>query len=360
MNNGQGGSSYKEIMACSLKDYDGEGGAIVYTRWIEKMELVQTRGREAVVGMTWDDFKTLTRDEFYPNNEIQKLETKFWCHIMVRVGHTTYTNRLYELARLVPHLVTPENKRIKRARPRVVTPVNTRNLTAVRGACFECGEEARQDPNIMTGIEPSDIGFSYEIEIANGQLVQINKIIRDCKLEIEELFSDYDCEIRYHPGKTNVKADALSRKERINQKRVRAMNITIQLSIKDMILTAQNEASEVVNAPTEMLQRLDKQMERRSDGAWLARLYLNEIVAMHGVPVLIISDHDSRFTLRFWQSMQEALGTRLDMSVVRFGKKGKLALRFVGPFEITKRISPVAYKLRLPEELNCVQDTFYV
>ncbi|GJZ95935.1 putative reverse transcriptase domain-containing protein, partial [Tanacetum coccineum] len=46
----------------------------------------------------------------------------------------------------------------------------------------------------------------------------------------------------------------------------------------------------------------------------LARLYLNEIVARHGVPVSIILDRDSRFTLRFWQTMQKALGTRLDMS----------------------------------------------
>ncbi|GJT51475.1 putative reverse transcriptase domain-containing protein [Tanacetum coccineum] len=46
----------------------------------------------------------------------------------------------------------------------------------------------------------------------------------------------------------------------------------------------------------------------------LARLYLNEIVARHGVLILIISDRDSRFTSRFWQSMQEALGTRLDIN----------------------------------------------
>ncbi|GKC75113.1 putative reverse transcriptase domain-containing protein [Tanacetum coccineum] len=46
----------------------------------------------------------------------------------------------------------------------------------------------------------------------------------------------------------------------------------------------------------------------------LARLYLNEIVARHGVLISIISDRDSRFTSRFWQSMQEALGTCLDMS----------------------------------------------
>ncbi|GKD75719.1 putative reverse transcriptase domain-containing protein [Tanacetum coccineum] len=46
----------------------------------------------------------------------------------------------------------------------------------------------------------------------------------------------------------------------------------------------------------------------------LARLYLNEIVARNGVSISIISNRDSRFMLRFWQSMQEALGTRLDMS----------------------------------------------
>ncbi|GJU97252.1 putative nucleotidyltransferase, ribonuclease H [Tanacetum coccineum] len=42
-----------------------------------------------------------------------------------------------------------------------------------------------------------------------------------------ELFSDYDCEIRYHPGKANVVADALSRKEKVKPKRVRAMNMTL-------------------------------------------------------------------------------------------------------------------------------------
>nr|GEW99788.1 reverse transcriptase domain-containing protein [Tanacetum cinerariifolium] len=46
----------------------------------------------------------------------------------------------------------------------------------------------------------------------------------------------------------------------------------------------------------------------------LPRLYLNKIVARHGVPISIISDRDSRFTSRFWKSMQDALGTRLDMS----------------------------------------------
>ncbi|GKA84256.1 putative reverse transcriptase domain-containing protein [Tanacetum coccineum] len=46
--------------------------------------------------------------------------------------------------------------------------------------------------------------------------------------------------------------------------------------------------------------------------------------------------------------------------VVHFGKKGKLALRYVGPFEILERIGPIAYQLRLSEELSGVHDTFHV
>nr|GEW50342.1 putative reverse transcriptase domain, ribonuclease H-like domain, aspartic peptidase domain protein [Tanacetum cinerariifolium] len=333
----------------------------------------------------------------------------------------------------------------------------------------------------------------------------------------------------------NLVADALSRKER-----VRAMNMILQPSIKDKILATQKEA---VNESVGLQKGLDEMIEQRSDGTlyylieygywwpgmkkdiakywactiWvivdrltksahflpmredykmdrLARLYLNEIVARHGVPILIISDRDSRFTSMFWQSMQEALGTRLDMStayhpqiegqsertiqtledmlracvldfrgswdvhlplvklsynnsyhysvrcslfealygkkccsptmwveigeghliepelvqettekisqikdrlkaardrqksyadkrrkplefsvgdyvllkvspwkgVVRFRKKGKLAPRFVKPFEIIEKLGPVAYQLDLPEELNGVHDRFHL
>ncbi|GKC73939.1 hypothetical protein Tco_1119822 [Tanacetum coccineum] len=81
-----------------------------------------------------------------------------------------------------------------------------------------------------------------------------------------ELFSDYDCEIRYHPGKANVVADALSRKERVKPRRVLEMSMTIQSSVKDKILVAQGKVSKVENAPAEMLRGLDQQMERKEDG----------------------------------------------------------------------------------------------
>ncbi|GJV22459.1 putative reverse transcriptase domain-containing protein [Tanacetum coccineum] len=319
-----------------------------------------------------------------------------------------------------------------------------------------------------------------------------------------ELFSDYDCEIRYHPGKENVVADALSRKERVKHKRVRVMNMTLQSSINDRILAAQKE---VVDESAGLQKGLDEMIEHRSDGTlyYLDRIWVplkgdvrtlimdeahmskysvhpradkmyydlrdrywwpgmkNDIamyvMARHCAPISIISDRDSRFTSRFWQSMQEALGTRLDMStayrpqtdgqsertiqtledmlravrcapfealdgrkcrsliiwakvgegqligpelvqettdkiskikdrlkvardrqksyadkrrkpldfsvgdyvllkvspwkgVVRFGRKGKLAPRFIGPFKIIKKVGLVAYMLDFPNALG--------
>ncbi|PWA80750.1 reverse transcriptase domain-containing protein [Artemisia annua] len=142
--NGNKGCAYREFSACKPVEFDGNGGAIAYTRWVEKMESVidisecadhqkikyaacsltgkaltwwntqiQARGREAAIGMSWDDFKALLKEEYCPDNEMQKLEHEFYHHAMVGAGHTAYTDRFHELARLVPHMVTPESKRIE-------------------------------------------------------------------------------------------------------------------------------------------------------------------------------------------------------------------------------------------------------
>ncbi|GJZ49322.1 putative reverse transcriptase domain-containing protein, partial [Tanacetum coccineum] len=272
-----------------------------------------------------------------------------------------------------------------------------------------------------------------------------------------ELFSDYECEIRYHLGKANMVADALSRKEHVKPRR----------SIKGLRAYCNNlkipewKWDKITMDFITKLPREDYSTEK------LAKIYVDEIVAIHGVPVSIISDRDGRFTSCCWQTVQKELGTRayvidfggswdvhlplaefsynnsyhssircapfealygrkcrspilwaniressligpelvqettdkvmlikeklkvardrqksyadnrrktlefevgdqvmLKVSpwkgVIHFGKKGKLAPRYVGPFEILERIGPVAYRLRLSEELSRVHDTFHV
>ncbi|GKC50950.1 reverse transcriptase domain-containing protein [Tanacetum coccineum] len=120
VNNDRWGCTYKEFLACNPKEYDGNGGAIVYTRWIKKIESVQDMSgcgdnqKVKYITGSFVDFKNLTRQEFCPVNEMQKLESKFWNHVMVGAGHAEYTDRFHELGKLVTLLVTPKNKRIKR------------------------------------------------------------------------------------------------------------------------------------------------------------------------------------------------------------------------------------------------------
>nr|GEY88940.1 putative reverse transcriptase domain-containing protein [Tanacetum cinerariifolium] len=149
-----------------------------------------------------------------------------------------------------------------------------------------------------------------------------------------ELFCNYYCEIRYHPGKANIVADAFSRKERAKPRLVRAMSMTIHSSIKAKILEAHSEASKNTSTPTEMLKGLDKQLERKEDGG----LYLAERiwVPVYGNLRTLIMNvaHVTRYFvhpgadkmyydlrgLYWWPGMKKdiamykALGTRLDLS----------------------------------------------
>nr|GEZ99835.1 hypothetical protein [Tanacetum cinerariifolium] len=93
----------------------------------------------------------------------------------------------------------------------------------------------------------------------------------------------------------------------------------------------------------------------------LSILYIDEIVARHGVPMSIILDRDGwRKPLEFKVGDQVLLKVSPWKGVIHFGKKCKLAPRYVGPFDILERIGPVAYRLILLEELSSMHDTFHV
>ncbi|WMV09133.1 hypothetical protein MTR67_002518 [Solanum verrucosum] len=93
-----------------------------------------------------------------------------------------------------------------------------------------------------------------------------------------------------------------------------------------------------------------------------AKLYINEIVRLHGILLSIISDRGPQFTSHFWKSFQKGLGTQVSPmnGVIRFGKKGKLSPRYVGPYRILKRVGNVAYELELPAQLATVHPIFHI
>ncbi|GKF50669.1 putative reverse transcriptase domain-containing protein [Tanacetum coccineum] len=154
-----------------------------------------------------------------------------------------------------------------------------------------------------------------------------------------ELLSDYDYDIRYHPGKANVVVDALSRKEREPPLRVRALNEDVRgmlmenarfpEAIREQKLEPRTNGTLCLNGRswlpcygdlrTVIIDRLTKSaiftpMRETNPLDKLARLYLKEVVTRHGIPVSIICNRDPRFASNFWRSLQNAWGTNLDMS----------------------------------------------
>ncbi|GKC87948.1 hypothetical protein Tco_1148597, partial [Tanacetum coccineum] len=103
VNSNQVGCSCKQFLACNPKEYDDKGGAVVLTRWIEKMEFVQDMSGCSIDQKVKYNAGSFM-EEFCPSHEMQKLETELRNHAMVRAGHAAYINRFHELARLVPHL----------------------------------------------------------------------------------------------------------------------------------------------------------------------------------------------------------------------------------------------------------------
>ncbi|GKA09605.1 putative reverse transcriptase domain-containing protein [Tanacetum coccineum] len=98
------------------------------------------------------------------------------------------------------------------------------------------------------------------------ELTQKNKRVEHETTSLIELLANYDCEIRCHPGKANVVADALSRKEQIKPLLVRALVITLHLKLPSQILEAQTKAIKEENIKAENLRGIDKAFEVRPNG----------------------------------------------------------------------------------------------
>nr|GEU60920.1 putative reverse transcriptase domain-containing protein [Tanacetum cinerariifolium] len=197
-------------------------------------------------------------------------------------------------------------------------------------------------------------------------LMQREKMVR--------VVSVYDYEIRYHPRKANVVVDALIRKERIKLLRVRALVMTIGLNLPVQILDAQVDARKDGNYGTEDLCGMIKNLEQRIDGT----LCLNRrcwIPCRGFKEAVLVVEYESkdcylcqqksyadrrRKPLEFKVRDKVMLKVSPWKGVIRFGKRGKLNPRYIGPFKILVKVGTLAYQLELAEQLSRVHSTFHV
>ena len=305
-----------------------------------------------------------------------------------------------------------------------------------------------------------------------------------------ELLNDYDCEIKYQPGKANVVADALSRKDRVKPLRVRALGMIVQSSLTEQVRIAQEEALKAGQLEKEELHGNEKNFEKKIDeiyyyknrvwipklhklrklifdeahkskysihpgtdkmykdvkefywwpgmkkdiaeyvskcatcarvkaeyqkpsgmlqqpeipewkweqitmdfvthlpktsrghnAIWvivdrltksahfipirnnystekLAQIYIDEIVSRHGVPLSIISDRDSHFTSHFWQAVQEALGTRIDLSTAYHPQTDGQSERTIQTLEDLLRACVLDFKGNWDQHLSLIEFSY--
>nr|GEX01958.1 putative reverse transcriptase domain-containing protein [Tanacetum cinerariifolium] len=167
-----------------------------------------------------------------------------------------------------------------------------------------------------------------------------------------ELLADYDYEIRYHPGKANVVADALSQKERIKPLS-NALGTQLDMS---MAYHSKNDgqSERTIQTLEDMLLSCVIDFGK----GWEKHLPLVEFFYNNSYHASIKAAPFE--PLKFQVGDRVMLKVSPRKGVIRFGKQGKLNPRYIGPFKILKQIVPLAYKLELPEELSNVYSTFHV
>ncbi|GJY53329.1 hypothetical protein Tco_0444993 [Tanacetum coccineum] len=284
--------NYKEFISCQPFYFNGMEGVVGLIRWFEQTESVFSHSNCAKENKVTFATGTLTNDALsWWNAYAQPIRIK-------QANRITWT----ELKRLLTNKISTKYPAPYRLYP---------------------SQKCKEQSNQLLELSDREITMLTDHNSLNISLIKKELNIRQCRWL--ELLADYDYEIRYHPGKANVVADALSQKERI-----KPLRVSYHASIKA--------------TPFEALYG----RKCRSHVCWaeVGDVQLTGPEIIQETTKKIVQIRQRFFTLVKVSSVSETIE-----SFPRI---------HIGPFKILKRVGLVAYKIELPEELINVHNTFHV
>nr|GEU92408.1 putative reverse transcriptase domain-containing protein [Tanacetum cinerariifolium] len=280
-------------------------------------------------------------EEYYPDDEVQKLESEFLNHKMVGSDIDGYTTRFHELARLVPHLVTPESQRVNRYIQEKNYPLSSGVMIMMPSAKLQVEKDSDMARDLVMKIfteanKPKSRTYHLEIDGQSEHTIQtLEDMLRSCAIEFGRNWDTHLSLVEfldnnsYHSSLKCVPFEALY--ERKCQTPIAWAEVGESKIIRPEII------QETTKKIVQIKERLKAVRDRQKSFA-----------------------DNRQKPLEFSVCEKVILKVSPRKGVVCFGKRSKLSPRYVGSFEIVEPVGPIAYRLRLPQELVRVHHKFYV
>nr|GEV53704.1 putative reverse transcriptase domain-containing protein [Tanacetum cinerariifolium] len=405
--------NYKEFISCQPFYFNGMEGAVGLIRWFKRTESVFSRsncaeenkvsfttgtltndalswwnayaqpiGIEQVNKTTWTELKRLLTNKYCPQNEVKKMEDEFYNLIVKGNDLKTYIRRFQELVVLCPNMepvITNVSLMIEGASTTTTIPIIVSTITKTTattiatatmitvinriegrkpsGPCtVKCNAYNKVDhltrncrnkgPATGSNQQPVLDALGTQLDMStvyhpktNGQsertIQTLEDMLRACVIDFgkgwEKHFPlvEFSYNNSYHASIKETPFEALySRKCRSH---------VCWAKVRDVQLTGPKIIHETIEKIVQIRQLLQVARDRQ-------RSYANV----------------RRKPLEFQVEYRVMLKVSPRKGVIRFGKREKRNPRYIGPFKILERISPVAYKLELPEELSNIHSTFHI
>ncbi|GJW79044.1 putative reverse transcriptase domain-containing protein [Tanacetum coccineum] len=348
--------TFSSFMKCGPTQFHGKEGAIELCRWFEKMECtfgisecaernkvkfaaatlqgraltwwntqVATLGLAEANGKSWDDMKKMMLEEFCPEEEISRMEDELRNLRLRDHDIAAYTNRFNELVLLCPEVVPSIKKKISQY---------------IKGLpSYIQGETYSSKPTTL----------NEAIRMAHGLMEQKVQGWKEKNAEQNKRKWEGGNQGNNQGNRGNNRGDNRDnhRHNQNNNRRNGGARAMTQAQGENIARLLDEVGDSQLTGP-ELIRETTEKIIQIKNRLLTARSRQKSYADVRRKPMEFNVDDMVMLKVSPWKG------------VIRFGKRGKLSPRYVGPFKIIERIGPVAYRLELPEKLRGIHNTFHV